>query len=801
MVRVTHTLFCSLVLAAATGRALVAQQPVRHPAVIGVVLDGPSAQADSVRQLFEHEIAATLGEETPVQFAAQFRLTADYSVAGINAAIDRLLADKRVDVVLALGAIGSDQLAHRHELAKPAIAALVIDARAQDLPWTQGASGVRNLTYLDMAYPVSRMFHVFRDVLPYRHLVILVHPSILGGVPRLGNQVRQQAESLGVSVSYQPVTNAAAPVLTAIPTGTDAVAIGPVDALPPAGLDSLIKGLAARKIAVFSLRSRSDVAAGALASYEAGDDLARRARRVATTLQRLAGGEDAGDLPVALASIPQLTLNLATARTIGFSPSWSTLTEAVLLNEAAPVSGPVWSLATVGHEAISANLDLQASNQSVVSGKQEVRIGRSPLLPQVRADMTGTLTREATAASSLGQQAQRQLEGTVQFSQQIYDDQSWAGYRIARYVQDTRVADRKRTELEVVLRATTAYLNVLKARALARVERENVALTRSNLDQAELKEQVGAAGRSDVYRWQAELAQSRRRVLDADSRARVAELELNGALNHPLEERFTATDATVSDSALLISEPRLLALLANPASFAVFRDFAVQEGLEASPEIQALDAQIKIEERKGTTARRSYWLPTFTLEGGTNSVLARGGAGAELPDLGGLPLSRGPDNSWSIQLKASRPLFTGFKRSSESALANSEVVRLRLVRQSAAVAVSQQIRSSLEVAAAAWANITEARAAASAARQNLEIVSDAYARGVTPILTLLDAQEAALSANEAAADAVYDFLIALMNSQRARGSYDFFYTPQERSAFYQRLEGFATAAGVTSARN
>jgi outer membrane protein TolC len=404
------------------------------------------------------------------------------------------------------------------------------------------------------------------------------------------------------------------------------------------------------------------------------------------------------------------------------------------------------------------------------------------------------MIRDKTAAASLGQRPERQGVAQVVFSQTIYNDQSWADYRIARNGERGRVAERQRTRLDVVLRATTAYLNVLRAKALARVERENLSTTRSNLDVAQLRERVGASGLSDVYRWQAELAQSRRRVLDADAQVQVAALELNSSLNRPLEEAFQTSDAGVDDPALLISDPRLLGYLGNPASFTVFRDFAVQEGIQASPEIQAVELQIQSEARRGTAARRSFFLPTLTLEGGLSSVLARGGEGAETPSVAGVPINRGPDETWSLQLKAVLPLFTGFAQSARSAKSSSEVERLTTVRQSAALGIAQQIRSALQLAASSFANIAQARLAAEAAGKNLELVTDAYGRGAVNLITLLDAQQAALEANEAAANAVYDFLIDLMNTQRASGAFDLFYSPEEREAYYQRLEAFFQAS-------
>lgn len=780
--------------------ALDAQSTKKPASTVGVVLDGPSVNADSARAVVEREVAAFFGSEAGAVFPAQYRVTGNYTLAGATAAIDQLMAAPGVDIIVTLGPIASHELAHRKTLAKPAIAALIIDGKVQRLPLADGTSGIHNLSYIDVAFPASRTIEAFRQVVPYRKLALLVNAGIPAAIPELAAHVGDLVRARGAAVTIVPVQASAAEAIAAVPSDADALYFGPIDRLTSAQTDSLIRAFNARRIPTFSLAGRYDVERGVLAAYAAEDDLARRARRIASTIARVRDGADPATFPVTLPSIGTLTLNMATARAIKFSPTWDVLVEAVLINEEAPASGPTWNLSSVGHAALAGNLDLKVSEGNVRTSAQDTRLRKSALLPQVRAQATGTMIREETAARSFGTQAQRQGEAQLLFSQKIVDDAAWADHTVAKYGQLGQVADRQRSRLEVVLRATRAYLNVLRTKAIARVERENLALTRSNLDVAQLKERVGAAGLSDVYRWQAELAQSRRRLLDADARVQVASLELNSVLNRPLEEAFSTDDATVTDPALLISEPRMLAYLANPASFEIYRDFAVAEGLMASPEIQGIELQIRAEERKGTSARRSIYMPTLELEGGMNSTFARGGTGADAPSLGGLPVERAPDETWSLQLKASLPLFTGFGREAKAARATSEVERLTVSRQAAALTISQQIRGSLQLAAASWANIAQARLAAEAAQKNLGLVTDAYTRGAVNIITLLDAQQAALEANEAAANAVYDFLSDLMNAQRAAGGFDFLYSPAERDAFYQRLDAHFQAAGVTPVR-
>ena len=96
----------------------------------------------------------------------------------------------------------------------------------------------------------------------------------------------------------------------------------------------------------------------------------------------------------------------------------------------------------------------------------------------------------------------------------------------------------------------------------------------------------------------------------------------------------------------------------------------------------------------------------------------------------------------------------------------------------------------MHLAGASYSGIGLSEAAVVAAHKNLELVKDAYGRGVVSILDLLDAQNAAIVAEEGAANAVYNFLIDLMEVERSIGKFYFECTGEERNQWFARLEAF-----------
>ena len=147
-------------------------------------------------------------------------------------------------------------------------------------------------------------------------------------------------------------------------------------------------------------------------------------------------------------------------------------------------------------------------------------------------------------------------------------------------------------------------------------------------------------------------------------------------------------------------------------------------------------------------------------------------------------------------LQLSLPLFTSGARGAEKARAYEQLSGLRMQRQATAELVEQRVRAALHTTRSAYTTIRLSRQAADAAESNLVVVRDAYSRGTVSILDLLDAQNAALVAELRAATAIYDFVRALMEVERAAARFDFFLTPGDQAAWFERLDHYFAEHGT-----
>ncbi|MDH3604375.1 MAG: hypothetical protein OEU26_32620, partial [Candidatus Tectomicrobia bacterium] len=250
----------------------------RLPVVrIGMVQDGVSS-GDDVAAVFEKEIRDLLEGEYAVRFPDAMRLQADWTMAGVKAAMDRLLASRQVDMILALGVFASHDTARRR-LTKPVFAPFVINPQLQEISLKDGASGVRYLSYVTFPSNIVRDLRAFLEIVRFNKFAFLVAEGITESLPQLPKSVQRSVQDLGLEVTIVPVGTTVNSALAALTDEIEAVYVAPLQQLAPGEFQRLVEGLIARRLPSFSFWGRSEVERGLLFSLARDTNISRLARQ------------------------------------------------------------------------------------------------------------------------------------------------------------------------------------------------------------------------------------------------------------------------------------------------------------------------------------------------------------------------------------------------------------------------------------------------------------------------------------------------------------------------------------------
>ncbi|MEL7059417.1 MAG: TolC family protein, partial [Acidobacteriota bacterium] len=536
---------------------------------------------------------------------------------------------------------------------------------------------------------------------------------------------------------------------------------------PGADLDgpALADGLRARGIPGFSGRGVDDVDAGWLGALESRATQ-RLARRVALAATALASGQAVETVP-AVGGAPRLTLHRGTLDALELALPWRQRLDARLIGEP-PQDDATISLTAARERAVDANLDLRARRLATAASEDDLRQAIAALRPQFGVGLTARTIDEDSAIAGFGAQPERLVSAVGEASWLLFSESARSEVEVEERLLLARQLELEEIRLDLAFEATTALLDVARARALEDIERDNLELTFADLDAARSRREVGAGGRADVARLEARAARDRRALVEAFGERREREIDFNTLLDLPLADAVRAAPE-LDRAALPLAE-----VIADPRRLERAIVIVLSQAIDRAPETAAANALIEAADREVLAARRSLYLPDIV---GTASYQIRWieeGAGTEAPELGGPPDAGGfpeqPDETWSLGVGLDLPILTGGARRAEIARAELELDAATVRRREATQRVEARVRRAAVRLEAAYEAADQARRAADAAATAFEVVRDGYRRGAETLTTLLDAQADLVSSRRRAATARTDARGRWAELERAAGT-------------------------------
>jgi outer membrane protein len=757
--------------------------PSRRDGRIAVLVDGPSDRVSRVLDLAREELGR-FGYEATTFPSDKVRI-GDFSFDTAREQLDQALADPDVDVIWAFGPVSSAaavQMATTDELTKPVLAPFVLGPSARLLE----SKPTPNLAYVVWTPSLAHDLQVLRAFRPVQTLAYLIPDSIRRAMPGAEATLRAETEALGVELRVVSGPDAAAAV-RALPADVDAVLVGPDPQRTPADLEALARALIERGLPSFSQLGRLEVERGLLVGVGTSENALRLARAIAVNTDAILQGEAPDGLDYAMQRVDRPVVNLVTAQALGLQLSWTVLSEAEGIGKERLEDVKTIGLEDVVREVREQNFQLRASTEEVEAADRSVNEALGAFMPAVDASVTAAW-RDPDGAT--GANPEQSLSWSGNASQPLINEPVLAQFAINRHRRDAARSDNRTVTLDLTRSAAVAYLNLLRAIATERIQRDNLAVTRTELEQAGLRQDVGVGARSEVVRLQTQLANNRATVIDAIASRKVAEIELRRLLNSSSEEPIVPEDLSLESSRLMGAGDRLQSYMEGPDRFALLRQFMAEEAARNSPELAANERRLAAQRRQALSAQLAPFVPTVGLSGGVTHIFAADGAGTGDE---GLPFLTLNEFNWQAGVTASLRVFEGGTRNArtqrEKATARSQAFSLESQR----IQIEANVRSALHRAAASYAAIALLQDAADAADENLSLVQQRYARGKDNIITLVDAQNQALTSRLSANTAVYDHLVDLTEVQRALGRFEFSMSEQVLEDFFARLRAFAAA--------
>ena len=276
-------------------------------------------------------------------------------------------------------------------------------------------------------------------------------------------------------------------------------------------------------------------------------------------------------------------------------------------------------------------------------------------------------------------------------------------------------------------------------------------------------------------------------LLNMAATVETARIYLNQILGEKQNKRWIPENIELEENDYHFLGHRLKRLLSNEKDLLTFEEFIVAYAARSSPMLMALDKNIDAQSIELGRAKRSFVLPELAAGFTYDRVLDEQQVGMPQPVSGSSAVD---DNEWMFTVRASIPLFEGAGRFYKVKSATSQLRYWRGRREKARQMLEQNARDVLQSLWSSFPNIELQRIAADRMQRNLDIIRKKYADGSEAILSLLDAQHGAFSANQAAALAVYAYLSDLIDLQRTISWFEFDKTEEQKDALVKDMADF-----------
>ncbi len=330
------------------------------------------------------------------------------------------------------------------------------------------------------------------------------------------------------------------------------------------------------------------------------------------------------------------------------------------------------------------------------------------------------------------------------------------GLSAANALEDKSVSALEDTEQDVIARAKTAYYGVLKANELVALARDAVARTRRHLELTSRRAAVGMRTRTDILRWEVQLASDEGTLIQAENGLAIARLSLNEVMGVNLRSEFVLESAAMADSggsliAARTGDNLLVSLETLPPE-----SNGAAELLSHHPSMRMMEANLRLAD-VGIDQAWVNFKPRI------NVAFQYGWERNNTLKLDGI-------TPWALALQVRFPIFNSFgdytnlqKAHAEYSSAQNqvEVFRRGLVLQ--ATYAELNVR-------AAQKRIDITRKAEREAREVLDAVTLRYESGGASNVDVIDVQTAYTSARANAITAMYDYYIASVQQARATGT-------------------------------
>lgn len=413
---------------------------------------------------------------------------------------------------------------------------------------------------------------------------------------------------------------------------------------------------------------------------------------------------------------------------------------AVLLVAGGSFAQQSWSLKDCVEYALKHNIQIQ--KQEIANEQQKVALNtaKNQRLPNLSGSMSQDFRFGRAISSADNSYANNSTNSSLGLDVNV---PIFTGFQISNNIELSKLnlkaatEDLNKAKEDISVNVTSAFLQVLFNEELCKVAKEQINLSREQLDRMSRLEEVGKASTAQVYEAKATLAQDELAAVQAENNRKLAILELTQLLELRTPEGFSVVSPDMEPDFQALSTPEDIyaqSIVTKPAVLA------------SQYRLQGMEKNIKI-------AQGAYY-PTISLKGslGTGYYTASGatthGLGRQLND----------NFNQYIGLSLSIPIFDRHDTRNKVKTARLNYSTQALQVEESKKSLYKEIQQAYYSAVAALAKYNSGKTAVEASEASFKLMREKYENGKATSVEFSQVKVNLMKASSDQIQAKYDYL-------------------------------------------
>ena len=387
----------------------------------------------------------------------------------------------------------------------------------------------------------------------------------------------------------------------------------------------------------------------------------------------------------------------------------------------------ILELKDIFYLALKNNINIRQNQNTLKLDKLQTEESKSLYKPKL--DLSSNLSQidSDRAKYSNGLYSQGSFDIGFKLSQVIYSNKIIQNIKIKRLLEQSNSNNIKSKNDEILYNVLLTYLNVIKANKYNKIIKIKQNFIKQNLNFSKQRVEVGVQDRSDVYRWQSELANVNIELSNSKQKLNKLKIELANLIQ--IDKNFSFIQYDMNSEIFKILDHDAIKYISNKK----VQDLFLSDIIFSHSKLKQIDKLINVKKEELQMNKSSRYLPNIVFNANAKKTLDRTGQGSNAKRYW-------DDEEYQAVLNLSLPIYEGGLKSVNIQKNKIELINLKLQYNEIKNLIEKNVEQDYDSLLKSYEKIFYAKTSLKFSEKNYELISDKYKNGKENIIALLDAQ-------------------------------------------------------------